>query len=75
MGLPHLFHTFRASVRYGFIIRYATPHTTEATLKKHIFSEPSRVPSIPDNAKKITPGIYLFPQIPTYNQPFDARRN
>ena len=49
--------TCRTEDRFGFFIRFLAPHTTEGKLKKHIFSEPSRIPSIPDNAIKITPGF------------------
>ncbi len=52
---PWSLSTCRTESRYGYRLRFVTPHTTEAKLKKHIFSEPARVPSIPDKAIKITP--------------------
>ena len=52
---PWSLSTCRTEGRYGLRLRLVTSHTTEAKLKKHIFSEPARVPSIPDKAIKITP--------------------
>jgi hypothetical protein len=52
---PWSLSTCRTEGRYGYILRFVTPHTTETMLKKHIFSGPSRIQSIPDNAIKITP--------------------
>jgi hypothetical protein len=46
--LHRLSHTRHASVRYDVNAILATPHTTEARVKKHLFLEPSRIPSIPE---------------------------